>query len=89
MGRRRSARFVDMFREVAAIEGTEGVVFLPETVAGISIREEARHEGIRITLEGRLGVAKLAPQVDIGFGDGVTRATFPVNKRRPADRFRR
>ena len=75
-------RFVDVFREVAAIEETDGVVFLPETVAGISIREEARYDGIRITLEGRLGVAKLALQVDIGFGDAVTPAptemTYPA-----------
>jgi Nucleotidyl transferase AbiEii toxin, Type IV TA system len=67
-------RFVDILREVAAIEGTDGIVFLPETVTGIAIREEARYEGIRITLEGRLGVAKLALQVDIGFGDAVTPA---------------
>jgi hypothetical protein len=52
-------RFVDILREVAAFEGTDGIVFLPETVTGIAIREEARYEGIRITLEGRLDVAKL------------------------------
>jgi predicted nucleotidyltransferase component of viral defense system len=75
-------RLVDIFREIAAIHATDGVVFLPETVRGGLIREEAVYDGIRITLQGRLGVAKLTLQVDIGFGDAVTpvptEAVYPV-----------
>ena len=36
--------------------------------------ELAVYDGIRITLEGRLGAAKLPLQVDVGFGDAVTPA---------------
>ncbi len=60
----------------------DGVIFLPDTVAGAAIREEAVYDGIRITLEGRLGAAKLPLQVDVGFGDAVTpapvEASYPV-----------
>jgi Nucleotidyl transferase AbiEii toxin, Type IV TA system len=60
----------------------DGVTFLPDTVAGAAIHEEANYEGIRITLEGRLGAAKLPLQVDVGFGDAVTpapvEASYPV-----------
>jgi predicted nucleotidyltransferase component of viral defense system len=75
-------RLVDIFREIAAIPATDGVVFLPETVRGGLIREEAVYDGIRVMLQGRLGVARLALQVDIGFGDAVTpvptEAAYPV-----------
>jgi hypothetical protein len=87
------ARFVTLFREVAAIAVEDGVTFLPDTVEGSPIREEARYEGIRVTLEGRLGAAKLALQVDVGFGDAVTpaplEASYPVLLTdMPAPRFR-
>lgn len=75
-------RLIGVFRDVAGLPGDDGVVFLPETVAGIAIREEANYDGIRITMEGRLGVAKLSLQVDVGFGDAVTpgpvEASYPV-----------
>lgn len=76
-------RFVDVFREVAAMTVDDGVIFLPDTVAGAAIREEAVYDGIRITLEGRLGAAKLPLQVDVGFGDAVT----PALSRRPTQCF--
>jgi predicted nucleotidyltransferase component of viral defense system len=76
------SRFVDIFREVAAGDVDDGVRFLPDTVAGVAIREEAIYDGIRITLEGRLGVARIPLQVDVGFGDAVTPApvetSYPV-----------
>jgi predicted nucleotidyltransferase component of viral defense system len=65
-------RFVEIFREVAALAADDGVLFLADTVKGIAIREEAVYDGIRITLQGKLGVAKLPLQVDVGFGDAVT-----------------
>lgn len=75
-------RFVDIFREVAAVDADDGVRFLPDTVAGAAIREEAIYDGIRITLEGCLGVARIPLQVDVGFGDAVTPApletSYPV-----------
>jgi predicted nucleotidyltransferase component of viral defense system len=75
-------RFVEIFREVAAADADDGVRFLPDTVAGVAIREEAIYDGIRITLEGRLGVARMPLQVDVGFGDAVTpspvETSYPV-----------
>lgn len=74
--------FIDIFREVAAAEVDDGVRLLPTTVAAAAIREEAIYDGIRITLEGRLGVARIPRQVDVGFGDAVTPApvetSYPV-----------
>jgi predicted nucleotidyltransferase component of viral defense system len=75
------ARFVAIFRDVAAAEVDDGVTFLPGTVAGAAIREEAIYDGIRITLDGRLGVARIPVQVDVGFGDAVTPP--PVEKSYP------
>jgi hypothetical protein len=72
-------RFVDVFREIAAVASDDGITFLPNTVAGAAIREEAVYDGIRITLEGRLGAAKLPLQVDIGFGDAVTPAPLDTS----------
>lgn len=75
-------RFVDVFGEVARVDVDDGVILLPDTVAGVAIREEAVYDGIRITLEGRLGAAKLPLQIDVGFGDAVTpaplEASYPV-----------
>lgn len=34
-------RFVDVFREVAGVTIDDGLIFLPDTVAGAAIREEA------------------------------------------------
>ena len=76
------ARLVETFREVAAASVDDGVAFLPATVEGAATREEAVYDGIRITLEGRLGAARIPLQVDIGFGDAVTPApvetSYPV-----------
>jgi predicted nucleotidyltransferase component of viral defense system len=75
-------RFVEIFREVAVADIDDGVRFLPDTVMGAAIREEAIYDGIRITLEGRLGVARIPLQVDVGFGDAVNPApvetSYPV-----------
>jgi hypothetical protein len=76
------ARLIEIFREVVGASVDDGVTFLPATVVGAAIREEAAYDGIRITLEARLGVARIPLQVDIGFGDAVTPApvetTYPV-----------
>jgi len=60
----------------------DGVVFRPETVRGARIREDRIYEGVRLTLEARLGSARLPLQIDVGFGDAVVPAphkeAFPV-----------
>ena len=66
---------VQMFHEICHPQvEDDGVMFLAETVRGVEIREDQEYDGVRITLEARLGTAKIPVQVDIGFGDAVTPA---------------
>ena len=65
-------RLAQVFRDVcAASVEDDGVVFEPRSVEARRIKEEAEYEGVRITLDGKLGSAQLAVQVDVGFGDSV------------------
>ena len=67
-----------IFREVSGItlEPADGVIYHPDTVKGIVIREDAVYEGVRITLRFTLSGATDVLQVDIGVGDAV----IPVPK---------
>jgi hypothetical protein len=66
-------RLAGVFRDVSALSvEDDGVVFEPTSVRARRIKEDAEHEGVRVMLEGKLGSAKLALQVDVGFGDSVT-----------------
>lgn len=87
------ARLVQVFQEVCLTRVEEdGVTFLPESVRGIEIREEQEYDGVRITLEARLGVARIPVQVDIGFGDAITPAAeyavYPTKLEFPAPYLR-
>jgi len=62
-----------VFQEVCAIECLEdAVVFDPASVHTDVIRQEQPHGGIRVKLTGHIGKARIALQVDVGFGDAVT-----------------
>lgn len=50
----------------------DGVMFFPESVTAEAIREEQAYDGVRITLTGKLGNARIPLQIDIGFGDAIT-----------------
>lgn len=66
---------VRIFREVCAVEvEPDAATFLPETVRVAPIREEDAYGGRRVTLQARVGAARLTVQVDIGIGDAVTPA---------------
>lgn len=71
-----------VFRDVCDIIADDGMVFDGETVKVATIRDENEYGGLRVTLIGRLGNARIPVQVDIGFGDAVTpapeRITYPV-----------
>ena len=54
------------------VEAEDGLVFLALSVKAEEIREEDVYGGMRVTLEARLGRAKIPLQVDIGFGDAIT-----------------
>lgn len=64
---------VEIFRETCAVVvEPDAMIFLPETLDLQPIREEDAYGGRRITLQARLGPARLILQVDIGLGDAVT-----------------
>ncbi|NBC64994.1 MAG: nucleotidyl transferase AbiEii/AbiGii toxin family protein [Bacteroidetes bacterium] len=50
----------------------DGLDFDPESVSGDEIRKQEEYDGIRTTLNGTLGNARIHLQIDVGFGDVVT-----------------
>lgn len=74
-----ASRLVRVFREVVAIPVPDGMEFVPDTVKAAPIREDAVYDGIRVTLEARLAVAKIHLQIDVGFGDAVSPAPREVS----------
>lgn len=65
-------RLESLFKELCSLScEPDGLEFLPETIRGVEIREDNLYQGVRITMTARLGVARIAIQVDIGFGDAV------------------
>jgi len=70
---------VAAFREICQIEVEDGIAFDPASVNGSVIRKEAGYGGVRIDLRAKLDGARIALQVDIGFGDAVTPAPETVN----------
>jgi hypothetical protein len=50
----------------------DGMVFDPATVKTERIKEDAHYEGVRVRFAGLLGKARVAMQIDVGFGDVVT-----------------
>jgi len=63
---------VSVFREICQIEVEDGVQFDIAGIAGSPIRKEQGYGGVRIEIAARLDGARLALQIDIGFGDAVT-----------------
>jgi len=63
---------IDMVREICLQEvEPDGVVFDPDSVRGERITEEADYEGVRVRFRGALDTARIAIQLDVGFGDVV------------------
>jgi Nucleotidyl transferase AbiEii toxin, Type IV TA system len=69
---------IGVFRSVCGIVVNDGIVFHPASVTGSEIRKDAGYGGVRIDLRATLDGARLALQVNIGFGDAVTPAAQPV-----------
>jgi hypothetical protein len=61
----------DVVSEIAAIEFTDGVVFDVERISLVTIREDAKYEGIRVVVPASLGGAVLKLRLDLSFGDPV------------------
>lgn len=72
------ANLVATFRDIAAMDLGDGIVFAPDTVKATAIREDNAYGGTRITLVARIGSARCALQIDVGFGDAVTPAPQTV-----------
>lgn len=82
-----------VFRDLCGTPVEEdGLRFLPDSVSSQEIREEEVYGGIRVKLLAMLGEARIALQVDIGFGDAVTppaqEADFPTLLPFPTPRLR-
>lgn len=66
-----------VIREVCAVDvEPDGMVFDPDTVKPERIKADADDEGVRIRFVGLLGKARVAMQIDVGFGDVVTPGTL-------------
>jgi hypothetical protein len=70
----------------------DGLVFHADTVAGTAIKEDADYAGVRVTFFATLQNARVAMQVDIGFGDVLTPAAaatdYPTLLDFPAPRLK-
>jgi predicted nucleotidyltransferase component of viral defense system len=62
-----------VFAEICAqpVE-SDGLAFDPKAVRAETIREELAYQGVRVRCLARLGNARIALQVDVGFGDVIT-----------------
>ncbi len=66
------AKFVSLFQTLCALPVKEdGMRFAPETVKAKMIREENEFGGVRVMLTAFLENARIAVQVDVGFGDAA------------------
>jgi hypothetical protein len=57
----------------------DGLEFDPASVATARIAEDADYEGVRATFRAKLGNARIAMQVDIGFSDVITPAPAKIS----------
>lgn len=63
----------DIFREICEVSvNDDGLVLLGDAVGTEPIRDDDEYGGMRVTLVGKLGHARIPLQIDIGFGDAVT-----------------
>ena len=86
-------RLKAVFTDVCGAEvPPDGLLFRKESIVVTDIREGQKYQGKRITVKGRLGNARVAVQVDVGFGDCLTRwdhvVDYPVLLDQPAPRLR-
>jgi len=73
------ARLAALFVEMCGVEvEDDGMVFDAKSVKAGRIKEDAEYEGVRVTFVGMLGTARLALQVDVGFGDAVSPAPIEI-----------
>ena len=87
------AAIAEIFREICTLTVTDdGVAFDVKGLKVASIREDAEHGGVRIRTTAFIDVARIAIQIDTGFGDAITPApvdiVYPVLLDNPAPKLR-
>lgn len=86
-------RLASIFRQICVVEvEPDGLRLDADSVRAEPIREDAIYDGIRIRMVAYLGTARIALQIDVGFGDAITPApremTFGPMLDLPAPRLR-
>jgi hypothetical protein len=70
---------VSVFRSIGSLLVDDGIAFDADSVTGAEIRKDTGYGGARIDLKATLDRARIAVQVDIGFGDAVTPHPQDIN----------
>jgi hypothetical protein len=72
-------RLRTIFADACSVTVTDdGLRFDPEDIQTDDIRDDQEYHGVRIRMLGFLGRARLAIQVDVGFGDSLVPASEPI-----------
>lgn len=92
LGDPRPEELAKVFRQVMSIHARDdGVLFDIDNLRAEAIRDAADYGGVRVRTAARLGSARIAVQIDIGFGDAVVppaaEVEFPVLLDAPAPRL--
>lgn len=60
------------FREICALpDAVELLVFDPDSITAVPIRDGSEYDGLRVSVMARLGNSPIAVQIDIGFGNAI------------------
>jgi hypothetical protein len=61
-------------KQIAATDIDDGVIFEPDTLTTVPIRQDDEYHGLRLAMSAALSRARLKLQLDVSFGDPVTPA---------------
>jgi hypothetical protein len=86
-------RLCTIFADACAVKvEDDGLLFDPDSIKTDDIRDEQEYHGVCVRLLGFLGRARLAVQIDVGFGDALTpepqQIDYPAILDFPAPRLR-
>jgi len=69
-----------IFTDACAVKvEDDGLRFDPESIQTDDIRDDQEYHGVRVRLLGFLGRARLAVQIDVGFGDALVPEPQPID----------
>lgn len=68
-----------VMKEIVAIKVDDGVMFDPSTVVVEQIAEQAEYVGMRVSVHSSIGDARIAMQIDIGFGDKIVAGPLDID----------